>query len=235
MKLSIIIPVFNEEKTITAVLTQLSKVRLACEKEIIVVDDGSTDTTNMRIKNYGLRGKNIKLITHEKNKGKGEAIKTGLKIATGDYILIQDADLEYSPVEIPRLLMPLLKEKLKRATIAVYGSRFKHNKVIIPPLYLLGNKLLTFITNLLYSTNLTDMETGYKLIPASFCKKIKLKSAHFDIEPEITAQLIKNGIKIIEVPISYKGRTRLAGKKLTMIDAFEAVKTLVSLRFFCAV
>lgn len=231
MKLSIIVPVYNEEETIDQVIKKLLEVKLLCGKEIIIVDDGSTDGTKDRIKNLELRSKNIKIIQHKRNQGKGVAIRAGLNVAKGNYILIQDADLEYNPEEIPNLIKPILKNKSKRL-ITVYGSRFKDDRATIPTLYLLGNKLLTFLTNFFYGTNLTDMETGYKLLPASVLKKVKLISHHFDIEPEITVKLIKSNIPIIEVPISYKGRTRLAGKKLTPIDAFEAIKALFYFRFF---
>ncbi len=237
MNLSIIVPVYNEEKTISQVISKLLALKLPCGKEIIVVDDGSTDSTKSQIsklksQNHNL---NLKTIIHKTNRGKGIAIKSGIKVASGDYILIQDADLEYDPIEIPKLLTPILNHKYKRSRasviMAVYGSRFKNKKAIIPLLYLFGNKLLTFITNLLYGVKLTDMETGYKLLPAKFMKSIKLNSSHFDIEPEITVKLVKQGIRIVEIPITYKGRTHLAGKKLTIADAFAAIKTLVSLKF----
>lgn len=242
MLLSIIVPVYNEEKTISQVLLRLINLKLSFSKEIIVVDDGSTDGTKKRMKSLefslpaGKAGiKNLRVISHKYNKGKGEAVKTGIASAKGDYILIQDADLEYNPSEIPRLIKPILNDKYKRSRAfvirAIYGTRFKNKQAIIPLLYLLGNKLLTFITNILYGVKLTDMETGYKLLPAVFMKSIKLTSSRFDIEPEITAKLIKAGIKIVEVPISYKGRSHLAGKKLTIRDAFAAIKILFRLKF----
>ena len=240
MKLSILIPVYNEEKTIIEVLKQLMCLKFPCKREIIVIDDGSTDGTRKRLKNYEsslftnkTRTDNIKVIYHKNNRGKGAAIQSGLTLVSGDYILIQDADSEYLPVEIPKLLSPLFNHQYKHSncSLAIYGSRFKNNKAIIPPFYLFGNKLLTMITNLLYNTELTDMETGYKLLPAKVFKRMNLKSDRFDIEPEITAKLIRNKIKIMEVPISYRGRTHLAGKKLTIADAFEAIKSLVIWRF----
>lgn len=276
MKISIIVPVYNEEKTISQVLEKLMRVKLSCRKELIVVNDGSCDGTNERVKSYELRIKNgnkraiktprgwprfnrgvveseiaFKSIIHKRNLGKGAAVRSGIKEATGDYILIQDADLEYNPDEIPKLLKPLIDKKAiktprgwpadkdspevkepDRTQIAIYGSRLKNPGATIPYLYLLGNKFLTFLTNLLYGTNLTDMETGYKLLPAKLLKRINLKSNSFDIEPEITVKLMKNKVKIIEVPISYKGRNHIAGKKLTIKDAFGAVRTLISSKFY---
>ena len=258
MKLSIIIPAYSEENTISEVLARVNQVKLPCKKEVIIVNDGSCDSTKNKIDKLKKSGNNIKIISHLKNKGKGAAIITGIKHATGDYILIQDADLEYSPEEIPFLLKPILSKtnsnpliadkqpiypeqnqepsgslRSRRTTnIAIYGSRFRSRKVDIPTLYLWGNKILTTVTNLLYATKLTDMETCYKLIPASVMRKMKLTCRSFDIEPEITINLIKNNIPIVEVPISYKSRTHKAGKKITFKDAFGAIKTLLSNRFF---
>lgn len=230
MKLSIIIPVYNEEKTINKVIEKILSIQLPCQKEIIIVDDGSSDGTRKQITdNIKQKTKLVKIIFHKINQGKGAAIRSGIKMASGDYILIQDADLEYNPEEIHKLLAPVLSKPI--TPVAVYGSRFKNNQAIIPLLYLLGNKFLTFLTNILFGTNLTDMETGYKLVPAQFLKKIKLESNRFDMEPEITAKLIKNKISIIEVPITYRGRSHLAGKKLTVRDAFGAIRTLIRLRF----
>jgi glycosyltransferase involved in cell wall biosynthesis len=261
MKLSIIIPAFNEQNTICEVLKRLEKVKILCKYEVIIVDDGSTDKTESRIMNHescdntwkvagwsksGSRDSfqvkeskklNIKFIKHPINKGKGAAIITGIKHATGDYILIQDADLEYNPAEIPLLLTPIIhnlalrvKGKAERE-IAVYGSRFMNKNVAISKLYLLGNKFLTFLTNLLYGTRLTDMETCYKLLPAKIMKKILLQCNGFNIEPEITIALIKNQIQIIEIPISYTSRSHLMGKKITLKDAFGAIWLLTSKKF----
>lgn len=221
MKLSILIPVFNEEKTIVQVLEKIRRLKLSWEKEIIIINDGSTDRTLSLIKKYS----GFKLISYRKNKGKGFAVKKGIRIATGDYFLIQDADLEYDPQDIPRLL------KAATGGVAVFGNRFSKNKINMPFLYRLGNKILTFITNLLYKTKLSDMETGYKLLPAIFIKDIKIESSRFDFEPEITVKLIKSKIPIVQVPISYQGRSRLAGKKLTVRDAYGALKTLMNYRF----
>lgn len=232
MKLSIIIPVYNEEQTVATVLKKLLSVSLPCKRELVVVNDGSTDQTkNILIgmeKNYP--GK-IKCIHLNKNLGKGTALRTGLKNCTGDYILIQDADLEYDPDEIPSLLAPILMNKTLSVPIAVYGSRFMKKQVSIPFLYYLGNKFLTFITNFLYGSQLTDMETGYKLIPGSLLRKTELVGDRFEIEPELTVTLLMNRIPIKEIPISYQGRTHLAGKKLTPKDAFGAIRVLLLHKF----
>ncbi|MBM3283083.1 glycosyltransferase family 2 protein [Candidatus Gottesmanbacteria bacterium] len=232
MKISFIVPVFNEGYTISLVLTRLLKLKLPCEKEIIVVDDGSTDETKSQISSFRSKLRNVefKTIHHQVNKGKGAAIKSGVKKATGDYVLIQDADLEYNPSEIPKLLSPILhkyKSSLVSKEMAIYGSRFVSNQAVIPIIYFWGNKLLTLLTNFLYGVKLTDMETGYKILPMSFLKDIRLESKRFDIEPEITVRLIQSKIPIIEIPISYKGRSHFAGKKLTIKDAFGAIKVLL--------
>lgn len=231
MKISIIVPVYNEEKTICSVLKKLISLRLKFKYEIIVIDDGSSDSTAKEIRKN--KSSKIKIISHNKNSGKGAAIKSGIDSAKGDFVLIQDADLEYSPSEIINLLRPLEnKSNTELRHTAVYGSRFLNKNTVIPKIYYWGNKVLTLFTNILYGVSLSDMETGYKVVPLNFIKKNNLKSSHFDIEPEITAKLIKNGIKIIEVPISYHGRTHLAGKKLTLQDAYGAVKALLFYRFF---
>lgn len=234
MKLTILIPVYNEENTINDVIRKVIAVKIGCKKEIIVVDDGSSDATAFKLKAQKSKNKNVRVLQHKRNQGKGAAIQTGIKHATGDYILIQDADLEYNPQEIPRLLVPVLNRQLitdNRKPIAVFGSRFKNSTAQIPFLYFIGNKFLTLLFNLLYGTDLTDMETGYKLLPARFLKSLNLTSSRFDIEPEITALLARLRIPIIEVPISYKGRSHVAGKKLTVKDAWGAIRMLLVYKF----
>lgn len=234
MKLSIIIPVFNEEKTIGEIIKRvyLAKLPKNFKKEIIVIDDGSTDSSITKIKNFKKEG--LKKIFHRNNMGKGAAIKSGLKISTGDYILIQDADLEYDPNDYNKLLEPVLKNKSK----VVFGTRLTNyplkiwgkDKTVLP-LHLLANKFLTFLTNILYGASLTDMETCYKLCNINILKKINMKSNGFDIEPEITAKVLKIGVRIKEVPIKSTPRTYKDGKKITWTDGVIAIWTLIKYRF----
>lgn len=232
MKLSIIIPVFNEEKTVDKILRKVSSVKLQFfKKEIIVVDDGSTDGTSLKINKI----KGIKKIFHEKNLGKGAAVRSGFKAATGDIIIIQDADLEYDPADYKRLLKPILEKKAE----VVYGTRLKNyplrlwgkNKTVLPS-HLIGNKLLTFITNILYGSKLTDMETCYKLFTKNALSGLKLQSNRFEIEPEITAKILRKRFLIYEIPIKVTPRTHKEGKKISWRDGFRAIFTLIKYRFY---
>ena len=239
MHLSIIIPAFNEEKTINYILKKVYKINLKnIEKEIIVINDGSTDDTEKIIREYIINIKDnekIRLISHKKNQGKGNAIKTGIKMAKGDYILIQDADLEYDPEQYEKLLTPILENKTK----VVYGTRLKR----LPNLkrdennirfffHYLGNKALSLLTSILYKQWITDMETGYKIFPKNALKNIHLDSKGFEIEPEITAKLLKSGLSIYEVPITTSPRSYKEGKKLnTLRDGIKALKTIIKYRF----
>ena len=229
LKLSVIIPVYNEEKTIGAVIGSVQKVALKdIKKEIIVVDDFSTDNTRKIL--LGLMDSNLKIFFHQKNQGKGTAIRTGLKHVTGDIILIQDADLEYNPSEYGKLLRPIIDDNKN----VVYGTRLeyiKHNVKNMNRLHFIGNIFLTHITNLFYNTHITDMETGYKVFRKEVIDKIKLKAKRFDFEPEITAKILKKGYKICEVPITFKARKFNEGKKITWRDGIKALFYLIKYRF----
>jgi len=234
MKLSIIIPTFNEEKTISILLKKVLKAKLPniVDREIILVDDGSTDNSEFRIQNSEFR-KKIKLISHQKNLGKGAAVRSGLKVAKGDFIIIQDADLEYDPKDYLRLLQPVLNDKAE----VVYGNRFDNyplkvwgkNKTILP-LHWISNMVLAAITNILYGSNLRDMETCYKLFTKKVLNSLYLNSKGFEIEPEITAKILKRGYKIYEVPIKVTPRTYEEGKKIGWKDGIIAIWTLIKYR-----
>ncbi len=227
--LSVIIPVYNEAPTIQSILTRLTK-QTAC-KELIIVDDGSTDGSLRLIKQFlTRRGKQkkpiIKLFTKQ-NGGKGSAIRLGLEHVTGTHVLIQDADCEYDPEDIPALLKPIQRAKAE----VVYGSRFAGPHTNLLFWHRVGNHLLNFLVNILYNTTLSDMETCYKLIPTSLLRQLQVQSDCFAIEPEITCKLLKRGVKIYEVPISYSGRDFSQGKKITWKDGITALKTIFLLRF----
>jgi glycosyltransferase involved in cell wall biosynthesis len=223
MKVSIIIPVFNEAATICQVL---ERVRCSpIDKEIVVVDDGSTDGTRDLLN--AETSPETRVVLHEKNQGKGAAIRTGLQHATGAYVLIQDADLEYDPADYEALLKPILRGK---ATV-VYGSRFLGEHKAMLFWHSVGNRLLTLVTNVLYDTTLTDMETCYKLIPTELIRGIRLRAQRFDFEPEITAKILRRGHRIYEVPISYAGREIDEGKKISWRDGFPALFALIKYRF----
>lgn len=228
-KLSIIIPVYNEEKTILEVINRVKKVKLKnIKKEIIIVDDFSTDNTKKILTK--LKEGSLKIFFHNENQGKGAAIRTGLKYASGDIILIQDADLEYNPEEYGNLLKPIMENKTK----VVYGSRIaaiKNNLKNMYKMHYLGNIILTGMTNILYASRITDMETGYKVFKREVIKNIKLKAKRFDFEPEITAKILKRKYKIKEVQISFAGRKFKEGKKITWRDGITALFYLIKYRF----
>lgn len=234
MKLSILIPVFNEEKTIAAVIQAVENAPISVRtREIIVVDDASKDTTQQEIQKMTKRYKNIKIITHTKNLGKGAAVRSALAKATGEYILIQDADLEYNPKDIQKLI-----DALGPGEKVVYGTRLKRmphfTKEERTPQFLLhymGNKMLSLLTSVLYGQWITDMETGYKLFPKEAIHGMALHAKGFEFEPEITAKFLKKGYKITEVAITTIPRGYSEGKKLnTMRDGFRALWTLVQYR-----
>ena len=234
MKLSIIVPVYNEEKTVTQVLKSLENLTIpSVSKEVIVVDDGSTDATLSKIK---VQKSKIKLIVHSKNKGKGAAVITGIKNAKGDYVIIQDADLEYDPKYIGILVEPVKKRKAQ----VVYGTRLNRlpnlsgeEKTLQFLLHYFGNRFLSLITSILYGQWITDMETCYKLFPKKALNGVKLNARGFEFEPEITSKLMKRGYKIKEVPIRAKPRGYDEGKKLhTVRDGSRALYYLLKYRFF---
>lgn len=223
-------PVYNEAKTIVAVLDMVSEAPCeGLEKEIIVVDDGSTDGTREILAEVGATKYGARLFFHDRNQGKGAALRTAQQHATGDIILIQDADLEYSPKEYPELIRPILDEKAD----VVYGSRLSGGKVTraFHFKHYLGNKFLSLLTNVLYDCTITDMETCYKVFRAEIFKKVTIKSNRFDFEPEITAKVLKQGVRIYELPISYFGRDYSEGKKITWMDGFGAIWALLKFRF----
>lgn len=227
MKLSVIIPVYNEKNTVKKIIRQVLDVELEMEKEIILIDDGSTDGTREILEN--LEYPNVKVKLLEKNQGKGAALRTGFSLATGDFVIIQDADLEYDPREYPILLTPLLDGRAD----AVYGSRFlggPHRVLFF--WHYIGNKMLTTLSNILSNLNLTDMETCYKVFRKETLDKLTLKSKRFGIEPEITIKLAKQKCRIYEVPISYSGRDYTEGKKIGWKDGVAAIYHLIRFKFF---
>jgi glycosyltransferase involved in cell wall biosynthesis len=226
-KLSVVVPVYNERNTLVEILRRMRAVQLpdGIEREIIVVDDGSTDGTREVLKQ--LADSTVRVVLHTANKGKGAAVRTGFEHAVGDYVLVQDADLEYDPDDWPKLLAPIIRGKAR----VVYGSRFTGERRNMLFHHWVGNRFLSLLTNLLYNTTLSDMETCYKLIDAQLLSELNLRADKFDIEPEITAKILKRKIRIYEVPISYAGREYEDGKKITWRDGFAAVSTLVKYRF----
>ena len=244
MKLSIIIPVYNEAATLHEILRRVRAVKVVVrvgfeaydnngqsvrlEKEIIVVDDGSKDASRDILEQESAAG-DLRVFHHERNQGKGAAVRTGFKNATGDFFLIQDADLEYDPREYGILLQPILEGRAK----VVYGSRFRGGPTKTMFFWhMLGNRFLTLVTNLLYDTILSDMETCYKCFEADVIRDIPLRAHGFEFEPEVTAKVLKRGHRIYEVAISYTGREFDEGKKISpWRDGLKAVWTLIKYRF----
>lgn len=235
MKLSIIVPAFNEEKTISEILKRVHDVDLGdIKKEVVVVDDGSKDKTLKLAYDFAKDNREVRVIEHKRNKGKGAAVATGIKEATGDIFIIQDADLEYNPQDIPRLISPIVQKKNR----VVYGTRLRAKPVFFGKektpllLHFFGNKFLSLITSVLYGAKVTDMETCYKAFDKNVLNGVKLKSRSFNFEPEITAKILKKRIKILELDIKTKPRGWEEGKKLnTFRDGSIALWTLLKYRF----
>lgn len=234
MKLSIIIPSFNEEKTIKTVLENVVLLKLPkIDKEIIVVDDGSSDKTSSIVSGFAKNNKNVHFLKHGVNQGKGAAVQTGIKNATGDILLIQDADLEYNPLDIPKLIEPIVEGREK----VVYGTRLRVKPVFFGKdktpllLHFFGNKFLSVVTSVLYGHAITDMETGYKVFKREVLDGVVLKAKSFDFEPEITAKILKKGIKILELDIRVNPRGYDEGKKIRPVkDGIKALSTLIKYR-----
>ncbi|HEX4528656.1 MAG TPA: glycosyltransferase family 2 protein [Acidimicrobiia bacterium] len=224
-KLSVIVPVYDERNTVVEIVRRMRAVDLPVDLEVLVVDDGSTDGTRDVLRQ--LHDSTVRVITHERNQGKGAAIRSGLAQLTGDLVLVQDADLEYDPEDWPKLLNPIMRGKAQ----VVYGSRFTGERRNMLFLHWVGNRVLSLVTNVLYNTTLSDMETCYKLFDRTVLDGITLRATRFEFEPEVTAKVLRRGIRIYEVPISYTGREVDEGKKITWRDGFIALWTLVKYRF----
>jgi glycosyltransferase involved in cell wall biosynthesis len=226
VKLSILMPVYNERATLISAIKEVLNVDFRCEIELVVVDDGSTDGTRDLYPALGYDPR-VKLHMHQRNRGKGAAIRTAAALATGDYLIMCDADLEYSPAEIPALLAPVLAGEVE----VVYGTRTFGSHNAYSYVYVLGNKGVTTFANVLFNCYISDLETCFKLIPAALYRDLGIRETGFGMEAEITGKLLRRGIRPFEVPISYQARSRDAGKKLTWRDGAEAVWILIRERF----
>jgi glycosyltransferase involved in cell wall biosynthesis len=225
--LSVVMPAHNEAEHIEQTVREwhTAVVSRVPGSELIVVDDGSTDGTRDVLRQ--LADSTVRIITHDVNRGKGAAIRSGLAQVTGDLVLVQDADLEYDPEDWPKLLLPILRGKAR----VVYGSRFTGERRNMLFLHWVGNRFLSLVTNVLYNTTLSDMETCYKLFDRTLLDGVTLRAQRFEFEPEVTAKILRRGVRIYEVPISYTGREFDEGKKITWRDGFVALWTLVKYRF----
>jgi len=225
MKVSVIMPVYNEESTIEEILRRVKAVEVATE--ILVIDDGSTDGTRDILEKMN-DDEQLRVILHDHNRGKGAAVRTGFQHATSEVFLIQDADLEYDPRDIPSLIRPIEED----IADVVYGSRFLGGpRRSVMFWHMVANRMLTFMTNLLYNTILSDMETGYKVFKREIVDGMQIHANGFDFEPEFTAKILKKKVRVYEVPISFNPRDYDEGKKIGMRDAFQAVWTLLKYRF----
>jgi glycosyltransferase involved in cell wall biosynthesis len=223
--LSIVVPVFNEHRTIGAVVSRLLTIALPLDREIIVVNDGSTDGTREVLDGLP-RDRRVSIVHLEKNAGKGHAVRVGLKASRGAVTAIQDADLELDPAQLADLVLPILAGEAD----AVYGSRFINPSSPVPLVTRGGNAFLTWLTNVIYRSSLTDMETCYKIMRGDVARSLRLSANRFEIEPEITARLLLGGHRVVERPVAFNPRSRTAGKKIRWHDGFEAISVLVRLR-----
>jgi glycosyltransferase involved in cell wall biosynthesis len=226
VKLSILMPVYNEFATLASAVKEVLAVDYPCEVELVVVDDGSTDGTRELYSSFESDPR-VKVHLHERNRGKGAAIRTAASVATGDYVIMCDADLEYSPAQIPSLLAPVLTGEAE----VVYGTRTFGSHNSYSYLYVLGNKAVTTFANVLFNCYISDLETCFKLMPAALYRDLRVRETGFGMEAEITGKLLRRGIRPYEVPVSYKARSRAAGKKLTWRDGAEALWILSRERF----
>jgi dolichol-phosphate hexosyltransferase len=226
VKLSILMPVYNESATLLAAVKEVLNVSYPCDVELVIVDDGSTDGTRELYASLGYDAR-VAVHLHDRNQGKGAAIRTAARAATGDYVIMCDADLEYAPAEIPALLAPVLAGRAK----VVYGTRTFSSHNSYSYLYVLGNKGVTTAANLLFNCYISDLETCFKLIPADLYRQLRVRETGFGMEAEVTGKLLRRGIRPYEVPITYAARSREAGKKLTWRDGVEALWILLRERF----
>jgi dolichol-phosphate hexosyltransferase len=226
VKLSILMPVYNEHSTLPSAVKDVLNVSFPCDVELVIVDDGSTDGTRDLYPAFG-NDPRVRIHMHDRNQGKGAAIRTAAKVASGDYVIMCDADLEYAPAEIPSLLAPVLGGEAE----VVYGTRTFGSHNAYSYAYVLGNKAVTTFANVLFNCYISDLETCFKLMPAALYRELGLREAGFGMEAEVTGKLLRRGIRPYEVPISYKARTREAGKKLTWRDGVKALWILTRTRF----
>src|SRR3989449_3946544 len=225
--LTVVVPAYNEAATVEIALRRIREIALRLE--VIAVNDASTDGTREILDKLAENGVVDRVIHHEKNRGKGAAIRSGIAVATGDAVVVQDADLEYDPADLPSLLLPIRA----RQADAVYGSRFQGGPHrVLYYWHYVGNRFLTLLSNMFTNLNLSDMETGYKVFRASLLPRLRLRSNRFGFEPEFTAKVARLGCRIYEVPVSYHGRGYEAGKKITWKDGLTAIACIVRYRFF---